>query len=63
MPRGHIRQRSTKYKDSWTVGVDPDSGKKRYKTEVVRGTKREAQKRLTELLRQLDTGTYVEPSR
>ena len=67
MPRGHIRQRSTKYKDSWTVylylGVDPDSGKKRYKTEVVRGTKREAQKRLTELLGQLDTGTYVEPSR
>ena len=67
MPRGHIRQRSSKYKDSWTVylylGVDPDSGKKRYKTEVVRGTKREAQKRLTELLGQLDTGTYVEPSR
>ena len=67
MPRGHIRQRSTKYKDSWTVylylGVDPDSGKKRYKTEVVRGTKRDAQKRLTELLRQLDTGDYVEPSR
>ena len=67
MPRGHIRQRSTKYKDSWTVylylGVDPDSGKKRYKTEVVRGTKREAQKRLTELLRQLDTGDYVEPSK
>ena len=67
MPRGHIRQRSTKYKNSWTVylylGVDPDSGKKRYKTEVVRGTKREAQKRLTELLGQLDTGTYVEPSR
>ena len=67
MPRGHIRQRSTKYKDSWTVylylGVDPDSGKKRYKTEVVRGTKRDAQKRLTELLRQLDTGDYVEPSK
>ena len=67
MPRGHIRQRSTKYKDSWTVylylGIDPDSGKKRYKTEVVRGTKRDAQKRLTELLRQLDTGDYVEPSK
>ena len=67
MPRGHIRQRSTKYKDSWTVylylGIDPDSGRKRYKTEVVRGTKREAQKRLTELLGQLDTGTYVEPSK
>ncbi len=67
MPRGHIRQRSSKYKDSWTVylylGVDPDSGKKRYKTEVIRGTKRDAQKRLTELLGQLDTGTYVEPSR
>ena len=66
MPRGSIRQRSKVRKDSWTVqvymGVDPDTGKKRYHSETVKGAKYQAQRRLTELLRQMDTGTFVEPS-
>ena len=65
MARGHIRQRSKKNKDSHTVyiylGVDPVTGRKKYKTEVVHTAKRDAEKRLTELLRQHDTGMYVEP--
>ena len=67
MARGHIRQRSKKNKDSWTVyvyqGVDPVTGKKKYTTEVVRTGKRDAEKRLTELLRLHDTGEYVESAK
>ena len=67
MARGTIRQRSKIRKDSWTVqvytGVDPKTGKKRYYSEAVKGTKTLAQRRLTELLRETDTGTFVEPSR
>ena len=48
MARGHIRQRSKKNKDSYTVyiylGVDPVTGRKKYKTEVVHTGKRDAEK-------------------
>ena len=44
------------------MGVDPETGKKRYHSETVKGAKYQAQRRLTELLRQVDTGTFVEPS-
>ena len=60
------RQRSKVRKDSWTVqvymGVDPRSGRKRYHSEAVKGTKAQAQRRLTELLREMDTGNFVERS-
>ena len=66
MARGTIRQRSKVRKDSWTVqiflGPDPKTGKKRYHSEAVKGTKALAERRRTELLRQLDTGAFVEPS-
>jgi len=61
--RGHIRKRG---KDSWQIaiyrGTDPN-GKKLYDYHTVHGTKSQAAKKLTELLRQLDTGRYVEPSK
>ena len=67
MPRGSIRQRSKVRKDSWTdqvyMGVDPETGKKRYHSETIKGAKYQAQRRLTELLRQVDTATFVEPSK
>ena len=67
MKRGTIRQRSKVRKDSWDVqiytGVNPETGKKRYHSEAVKGTKTLAKQRLTELLHELDTGTLVEPSR
>lgn len=66
MARGTIRQRSKIRKDSWTVqiylGVDPTTGKRRFRSESVKGTKTHAQRRLTELLRKLDTATYTEPT-
>lgn len=66
MARGTIRQRSKIRKDSWTVqvylGRDPITGKKRYHSESVKGTKADAERRLTELHRELDTGSFVEPT-
>ena len=41
----------------------PKTGRKRYHSEAVQGTKALAQRRLTELLRQVDTGAFVGPSR
>lgn len=62
--RGSIVKRS---KDSWTVilnlGRDPSTGKRKQQWVTVRGTKREAEKKLAELQYQLDTGGYVKPSK
>ena len=62
--RGHIRRRGTR---SWAIvidlGRDPATGKRRQRWVSVKGTKRDAQRRLTELLRRYDTGTWMEPSR
>lgn len=57
MPRGHLRKRA---EDSWSLVVeldrDPSTGKRRQKWHTVRGTKREAEKRLAELLVEADRG-------
>ena len=61
MPRGSIRQRSKIRKDSWTVqvylGVDPSSGKRRYFSEAVKGTRAQAERRMAELIRQVEART------
>lgn len=61
--RGHIRQRG---EGSWTIvldlGRDAD-GKRRQKWQSVRGTKRNAQRELNNLLHSLQTGSYVEPTK
>ena len=66
MRRGTVRQRSKVKKDSWTIqiylGRDPITGQKRYYSEAVKGSKATAERRLTELLRELDTNTYTDPS-
>ena len=58
--RGTLKQRS---KGSWTIiidaGRDPATGKRRQQWHTVKGTKREAEKRLTELVHQVDNGVYV----
>jgi integrase len=60
--RGHITRRA---KDSYTIvlnlGTDPETGKRRQQWVTVRGTKKDAERRLSELLNQLDTGTFVKP--
>ena len=62
--RGHITKRG---KDSYSVvislGKDPATGKYRYQWVSVKGTKKDAEKRLLELLHQLDTGTFVNPGK
>jgi integrase len=62
--RGHITKRG---KNSYTIvlslGNDPATGKRKQHWESVKGTKKEAEKRLSELLSQLDTGGFVKPSK
>ena len=62
--RGHIIKR---YKNSYTVvlnlGVDPTTGKRKQQWVSVKGTKKDAEKRLSELLSQLDNGTFMKPSK
>src|SRR5436853_5857057 len=65
--RGSITQRS---KGSWTLIVnlgyqmDPTTGLKRRKQhwQTIRGTRREAETALTNLLKSLDSGTHVDAS-
>ena len=62
--RGHIVKR---YKDSYSIAItmpkDPTTGKCKKKWFTVKGTKKDAEKRLAELLHQLDTGAYMEPGK
>ena len=62
--RGTLKQRSP---GSWTIildaGRDPSTGKRRQQWHTVKGTKREAEKRLAELVHQVDTGDYSSPSK
>ena len=64
--RGHITQRSKK-KGTWSIvlelGKDAATGKRRQKWVTFQGSQKDAKKRLTELLHQLDTGSYVNPSK
>ena len=62
--RGHLRKRG---KQSWSavvdIGHDPNTGKRRQKWITVKGTKRDAERHLAEVIHDLNTGGYVEPSR
>lgn len=62
--KGSIRQRS---KGSWEIfydmGRDAVTGKRRQKSETVRGTKRDAERRLREVLLSLEKASYVKPNK
>ena len=62
--RGHIVKR---YKNSYTIvlnlGRDPATGKLKQQWVSVKGTKKDAEKRLAELLHQLDSGTFIRPDK
>jgi integrase len=66
--RGSIRKR---YTDSWNIildighQIDPDTGRQKrvQKWFTVQGTKRDAEKKLAELLHNLHRSEYVEPSK
>jgi integrase len=61
---GHIRRRGAR---SWELkfdaGRDPATGKRKIQYHSFRGTKREAQVKLAELVASVGGGSYVEPSR
>ncbi len=62
--RGHIIKR---YENSYSIvinlGKDPVTGKRKQQWVSVKGTKKDAEKRLSELLHQLDTGAFMKPSK
>jgi len=62
--KGSIRQRS---KGSWEVcldiGTDPSIGKRMRHFESVKGTKKDAQKRLAQLLVGIEEGSFIKPKR
>ena len=63
MSRGNIRQRS---KRSWTLTLelprDPETGKRRQAYETVRGTKKAAERRLSELQAKVDKSEFTNPT-
>ena len=61
--KGHLRKR---YAGSWTIVFDlgrDGTGTRRQKWITVRGTKRDAERRLAEVLHASNTQTFVEPSK
>ena len=62
--RGHIKQRS---KGSWSividVGKDTETGKRKQHWHTIKGTKRDAQRELNEMLASLEKGLYVKPNK
>jgi len=61
---GHIRQRTPgSWELRYSLGRDPATGKRRTITTTVKGNRRAAEKELRRLLRTLDTGEHVDPSR
>ena len=62
--KGHIKKRS---KGSWTIVVDlprdPATGKRRQQWRTIKGTKRDAEHELVEILQSLETGSYIKPNR
>jgi integrase len=63
-PRGTITSRSPgSYRIRYSLGRDPVTGKRRFGTATVRGTRKQAEKELVRLLRTVDTGEHVDPTR
>lgn len=60
--RGHIVKRGKAWSVVLELGKNAD-GKRKQRWITVQGSKRDAEKRLTELLHQHDTGTFIEPDK
>ena len=60
--RGHITKRS---KDTYSIvldlGRDPSTGKRRQQWVTVKGTKKEAERKLADLQHELNNGLFVKP--
>ena len=62
--RGHITKRGkNSYSIAISLGKDATTSKYKYQWTTVKGTKKETEKRLSELLHQLDNGTFIKPGK
>jgi len=62
--RGHIEKRGkNSYSLAISMGRDANTGKYKYQWVTVKGTKKEAEKRLSEVLNQIDNGTFMKPGK
>lgn len=62
--RGHITKRGkNSYSIAVSLGKDATTGKYKQQWVTVKGTKKDAEKRLGEILYQLDNGTFMKPSK
>ncbi len=62
--RGHIEKRGkNSYSLAVSLGKDATTGKYKYQWVSVKGTKKDAEKRLSEILNQLDNGTFLKPGK
>jgi integrase len=62
--RGHIRKRGkNSYSIAISLGKDSTTGKYKQQWISVKGNKKDAEKRLAELLHQLDNGTFIKPGK
>src|SRR6266851_5910471 len=60
----HFRERSPgSFELRYSLGTDPATGKRLMATSTVRGGRKDAERELRRLLRDLDTGEHVEPNR
>ncbi len=62
--KGHVYKRS---KDSWTLvydlPADSTTGKRKQKSQTFKGTKRDAQRALRDILQSLENGSYIKPNK
>jgi integrase len=64
MSAGHIRPRGPgSWELKYDIGRDPITGNRTIKYRTIRGTKRDAQRALRELLGQVDKGQHVDPGK
>ena len=62
--RGHIvRRAKNSYSVVVSLGKEAATGKYKYQWVTVKGTKKDAEQKLSELLHQLDSGTFVKPGK
>lgn len=61
--KGYVRKRGNKWSFTVDIGRDPRTGKRKQKTHSGFSTKKEAQAALAGLVNNVESGTYIEPSK
>jgi integrase len=61
--RGHVLKRGNSYSIVISLGKDTVTGKYKYQWVTVKGTKKDAERRLAELLHQIDNGIFIKPGK